>query len=88
MFERLWRADAEFLVLWLTVLGILMAVAWFVISKVRATPAQQEHSASELMTKFRELHSQGELSDSEFREIKTALAPQIKDELKDNGEMG
>jgi hypothetical protein len=38
--------------------------------------------------KFRELHSQGVLSDAEFRTIKTALTVQLQQELKVNNETG
>jgi hypothetical protein len=34
------------------------------------------------------MHSQGEISDAEFRTIKTTLADRLRDELNDNGEKG
>ncbi len=37
--------------------------------------------ASELMSNFRELHSQGGLSDEEYRTIKAMLAQQVENEL-------
>ena len=40
--------------------------------------------ASELLTKFRELHVRGSLSDDEYRTIKTKLATQFEAELNDN----
>jgi uncharacterized membrane protein len=66
----------------------LVTVAYYVIGKIRPKPAQKERKASQWLSKFRELHSQGELSDEEFRTIKTTLAAQLQDELKDNGEKG
>ncbi len=86
--ERLLEAGAEELVVWVAVLAVLAAVAIYVIGKVRAKAVQQEPTASKLMSKFRELHSRGELTDAEFRTIKTALAAQLQEELKDNGETG
>ena len=76
------------LVLWGTVGAIALAVGAYVIGKIRAEPTQQEPGASELMSKFRDLHTEGELSDAEFRTIKTALTERLQDELKDNGETG
>jgi uncharacterized membrane protein len=86
--EQLFEADAEFLVLWAAILAALVAVAIYVIKKVRAKAVQKEPTTSELLSKFRELHSRGELSDAEFRTIKTTLASQLHEELKDNGQTG
>ncbi len=86
--QRLLQAEAEELVLWIAGLAALLAVAIYVIDKVRAAPAQQEPTASELMSKFRELHSKGELSDEEFRTIKTTLGTQLREGLNDDGQTG
>ena len=40
------------------------------------------------MSKFRDLHSRGGLTDAEYRTIKTTLAVQLKQQLKDNGDKG
>ena len=86
--ERLLEAQPERLVILLALVMVLAAVAVYVIGKVRAASVQQECSASELLSKFREMHRQGHLSDEEFRTIKTALAPRLREELSDNGETG
>ena len=78
---------AEF-VLWAALLAMLVAVAIYTIRRIRAAPSQQEPRASELISKFRELHSRGELSDAEFRTIKTTLAARFQQELKDDDETG
>ena len=82
------ETQAPQLVLWIAVGAILVAVAMYVLGKIRGQTAQQEPAASELMSKFRELHSQGVLSDAEFRTIKSRLAARLGDEVKDNGEKG
>jgi len=72
-------------------LGILVLLVWVwlhVIGKIRAKSAQQELTASQLMSKFRDLHSKGELSDAEFRTIRTTLAARMQEEIKDNGQRG
>ena len=60
----------------------------YVIGKVRGASAQHEPSASELLSKCRESHSRGEISDEEFRTIKTTLQPRLREELNDDGETG
>lgn len=86
--ERFWQSLPELTVLWAAILAILVAIAWYVIDKIRPKPVQKEPEASQLLSKFRDLHTQGELSDEEFRTIKTTLAAQLQDELKGNGEEG
>ena len=86
--ERFWEAVPERLVLWIAVLAILVAVAIYLIGKIRPKTVQKERQTSQWLLKCRELHSRGELSDEEFRTIKTTLAEQFQDELNDNGETG
>ena len=86
--QRLLEAGAEQLVVWIAVLAASAAVAIYIIGKIRTKTVQHEPKASELVSKFRELHARGELSDAEFRTIKTTLAAQLREELKDNGETG
>lgn len=72
------------LILWLAVLAAMIAVAVYVIMRIRSEPVQSEPVASEMLSKFRELRGQGDLSEEEFRTIKTTLAEQLQHELKDN----
>ncbi len=76
------------LVAWTAALAILTAIAYYVIGKIRAESVQQEPEASKLLSKFRDLHSRGDLSETEFRTIKTKLAARLQDELKDDEETG
>ncbi len=78
-------ADVEQAVLWTAVLAVLLAIGIYVVGQIRAKALQQELSASELMTKFREMHSRGVLSDEEFRTIKTTLTDRLQSELRDTG---
>jgi len=75
-------------VVWAAALAVLTGLTIFTIKKIRAKAIQQEPETSQLLSKFREQQSRGELSEEEFREIKTTLAVQLKEELKDNGETG
>lgn len=82
------EGSAGELVLWAAILAVVALVGVYVFGKLRAPPAQHEPRASDLLSKFREMYSRGELTDQEFRTIKTTLAVRLEDELKDNGEKG
>jgi len=84
--DRFLALEPEWHVISLAILAIMIAVVWYVVSKIRAKPIQREPQASELLSKFREMHSQGGLTDAEFRTIKTTLVAQLEKELKDNSE--
>ena len=51
------------------------------LRKWRGSAADDQPAKSELLTKFRELHARGGLSDDEYRTIKTKLAAQLDTEL-------
>ena len=83
--ERFWEAGPEWLILWLALLAVGVAISYYVIEKIRPKPVQKEPEASKWLSKYRELHAKGGLSDVEFRTIKTTLAAQLQRELKNNG---
>jgi hypothetical protein len=62
---------------------ILFALAILFLRKWRGGAAEDQHDPTELLTKFRELHVRGGLSDDEYRTIKTKLATRIDTELND-----
>jgi uncharacterized membrane protein len=78
--------DVGSLLFWLASFAALVWLAIYAIKKIRTEPAQQELTANELISKFRELHSKGELSDAEFRTIKTTLAARLRQEVKGKDE--
>lgn len=86
--ERLWKTELEWLIVWLAVLAILVALARYVTGKIRPMTEKKERAVSQWLSKCGDLHSRGELSDAEFRTIKTTVATQLQDELSDNGEKG
>lgn len=75
-------------ILALGVLCLLIAVGAYLISKFRGHSDGEETTTSNLMTNFQELRAEGELSDEEFRTIKSMLAERLHAELKDNGGKG
>ncbi len=79
---------ADRLVVYIAILAAAATIAIYVLRKLRGEIVQQEPPASELISKFREMHSRGKLSDEEFRTIKTTLAARLQEELKDSGEKG
>lgn len=72
----------------LALLAALTAVAVYVIVRVRDRANKDDPTGIELLSKFRDVHAQGGLSDAEFRTIKTRLADRLKDGLKDKEERG
>ena len=70
------------------VLAVVAALMVYFGRKARAAGGKAEPTASELLSKFREMHSRGVLSDAEFRRVKTSLSTRLEDELKDTGETG
>ena len=76
------------LAIWLAAMLLLIGIAGYVIGKVRKRTRQEQPSVLELLSKFRDVHSQGGLSDAEYRTIKTRLANRALGELKDKDETG
>lgn len=70
------------LALALAALAIAVVLGGYLIGRIRAAYSQQGPTTQDLLTDFRELHSQGELSDEEFRTIKSMLSEQLAQEVK------
>jgi hypothetical protein len=75
-------------VIWTTVLLLLVAVGGYVVGSFRGRDDQDHPSANELLTKFRDLHHQGDIDDSEFRTIKTVLGAKLQQELSGTDDEG
>lgn len=75
-------------VIWLALCAILVVVGIYVVAKVRQTFSEREPATHDLLANFRELHSQGELSDEEYRTIKATLAARLQREIKGKDEEG
>jgi len=69
-------------------IAVLSALGVWIVLRFRGHKDREEPIASELLSKFRDLHQQGVLSDQEFRNIKTLLADKLRAELNDNAEKG
>ena len=86
--DELLGGHEEKLVVGVAMVASMLAVAVYVIRKVRTAPIQHERPANEMLSKCRESHSRGQLSDAEFRTIKTTLEARLQEELKDDGKRG
>ncbi len=60
----------------------LVAVGVFVIVRCKHMVYDQNTPTNEMMSTFHELHEQGELSDEEYKNIKTRLASRMQREVK------
>jgi hypothetical protein len=69
-------------------IAALTGLGALVVSKFRGSTKDEERPASQMLSNFRNLHEQGELSETEFRNIKTLLSDKIQEELKDSEEQG
>jgi uncharacterized membrane protein len=75
-------------VLWVTVLVIAAIVGYAVVKKFRDGIDDDRVTANELLTNFREMNREGDISDAEFRTIRTALGERLRAELKDSSDEG
>jgi uncharacterized membrane protein len=80
--------DIRNLVLGVAALAILVSIGIYVAGLIRAKAVQKEPTANDLLTKFREMHSRGVVSDEEFRTIKTTLTDRLQTELRGKDETG
>ncbi|MFW6171063.1 MAG: hypothetical protein ACODAD_11275 [Planctomycetota bacterium] len=71
------------LILWVTVLLVMMAIGYYAVRRFRDRIDDDQQTASELLTNFREIHHEGDISEVEFRTIKTVLGQQLQEETKE-----
>ncbi len=76
------------LVIWLAICAALVTIGIYVIARIRRSIHEDQPLTSNLMTNFREMYSQGELSDEEYQTIKNTLTNRFQRELKDSGQEG
>lgn len=78
---ELFRHPLSLAALWFAAILVLLALGIAVVRRFRGDAAGDQPGPNELLSKFRELHSRGGLSDDEYRTIKTKLAAQVEQEL-------
>ena len=72
----------------LGVLLLLAAAAAYLMRRFRGRAGEDRTCSSDLLTNFREMQSRGDLSDAEYRTIKTVLATPFREELNGDDEKG
>ena len=65
------------LILGLTILAVLAAVAWYILSKLRNARGGDAPNAQELLERFGKLYEDGEISREEYRAIRTIFADSL-----------
>ncbi len=70
-------------VLWVAVLMVMLTVGYYMLRRFRDRIDDDRQTASDLLTNFREMHHEGDISETEFRTIKTVLGRKLQEELKE-----
>ena len=75
------RVHLPQIMLWVAIGVVLLAVGVFIIRRFPKGEEDDKLVTSDMMDAFRDLHARGQLSDDEYRSIKTKLATRLKEEL-------
>lgn len=70
----------------LGILLLLVVAGACLVRRFRGRAEEDRKPMADLLTKFREMQSRGDLSDAEYRTIKTVLAVPFRDKLNGEGE--
>jgi len=71
------------IVLSLAILVVLILIARYVLTNFRGRIDEDIPEAKDHLDNFQEIHSKGDISASEFRNIKTVLGEQVHQETAD-----
>jgi len=63
-------------------LGLVIAGV-LIVQRFRGSAADEGTTSRELMANFQEMHDRGDISDVDYRKIKSVLGAQLHGELKD-----
>lgn len=75
-------------VLWFSILTALIAIGVYVVAKFRDRAVGSESETGDMLTSFREMRQQGDLSETEFRTIKTMLGGTPSNKVTERGNDG
>ena len=64
-------------------LAILSMVGYYIVLRFRDGSGDDKPGTSEWLTNYRELHRQGDISDAEYRTIKSVLGDKLQREIKE-----
>jgi len=80
MWDFLTRPVAQ-VVLWVVALLVLMAIASYALGRYRDRIDEDEQGPNEWLDNFHEMHVGGDISDGEFRKVRTVLDENVQKEL-------
>lgn len=75
-------------ILSLAVLAVFVVIGVYVVLRFRGFSDEDEQTAHKTYANFREMYEQGDISDAEFRKLKTALGKQMEEELSNTDDKG
>lgn len=81
------RSPITRVVVQLALLMIVSVIMWDLLRRWRDRTRRDDLTTDHL-NNFREMRRRGDLSEGEFRTIKTVLGARIRDEINDNGKSG
>ena len=59
-----------------------------IVQRFRGSAADTALGANELIANFQEMHSRGDITDADYRRIKSVLGAKLHNELKDDKDKG
>ena len=71
------------LMLWIGALMGLLVIGVLVVQKFRGGTADKAATTNETLANFQEMRERGDISDADYRKIKSVLGAQLQGELKD-----
>ena len=74
--------------IWGGILLMMIVVATLVVIKLRESATQNRQTASNLLSNFQEMKAEGDISDAEFRNIKSVLGNQLGSHVKSGKKTG
>lgn len=80
--ETVSRETLVQLFLWLGVLAGLLVLAVLVVQRFRGSAVSKGSTESELLTKFQEMRHEGDISETEYRTIKSVLGAGLQRNVK------
>jgi uncharacterized membrane protein len=76
------------LLLGMGILVGLVMVGVLIVQRFRGSAVQKGTTANELISNFQEMRSRGDITDADYRKIKSVLGAELHGELKDGKDKG
>jgi uncharacterized membrane protein len=74
--------------IWGGILLMLIVLAAIVVTKLRDNATRNRQAANDLLSNFQEMRQEGDISDAEFRNIKSVLGNQLGSHVKSGKKTG